>query len=125
MQQELAQWQQVVRKLGQDKEIAEEKFQETLQNSTAERFHTADNQSLEAENERLNELESARRALMQIRNRTMESEALRKQISVMVKENERLAAELDESKTAREKAEESALQSQIALEIYMEREDHK
>ena len=125
VQRELAQWQKIVKKLGEDKEIAEEKFQETLLNSTSNKFHTAQNVSLEAETERQNELDSARQALAQIRKRTLESEALRNQISVVVKENERLVTELEACIKNKTKAEKAALDSQIKLEIYMERDAEK
>lgn len=121
VQNELHEWQQLVKKLGQDKEIAEEKFQETLMNSTAEKFHTEQSMSLEAETERLRELEAARRALMQIRNRTVESEALRKQISVMVQENERLSSALQKAEELREDAERKAMECEIEMEIWRER----
>ena len=122
---ELDSWRSMVKKVSEEKEMVEEKFSEMQQQSRSTLEQASALRSLGEENERVMELENARRALMQVTNRTLESKSLRAQISTVVKENERLARELDDAAATAKRLQLQCNTQEVELEIWRERKEKK
>lgn len=118
---DLAQWQMMVKKLGEDKEIAEEKMQEASSSSVAASGVAAFESSVEEEKRRARELEEARKSIEALRMRTLEAEATRQQVKVVIAENERLRTDLAEKKKGYETSKRQLLEMEIELEVWKER----
>lgn len=117
----LQQLEKTVQKLGEDKEIAEERMQETLRMTESDAAILAESGSLEDERRRVQEIEQARRAVDQARNRTLEAQKVREQISIIVRENDRLRAELTEKRKEAEILEKDRELIKIEMEVWKER----
>ncbi len=115
---ELAHLQRMVKQISEEKEIAEERVLERNYSGGAA---AGNGSSMEEEKQRMREMEDARRALIQIRNRTIEAETMRDQVVVVVKENERLRTELDEVRQKLEAEVRRRTEAEIEMEIWKER----
>jgi hypothetical protein len=117
---ELAHLQRMVKQISEEKEIAEERVLERKYSGGAAGA-AGSGSSVEEETQRLREMEDARRALIQIRNRTLEAEAMRDQVRLVVKENERLRFDLDETRKKLDAEVRRRTEAEIEMEIWKER----